>query len=241
MASSPRATLRPVFATATAAVLVAGFASAAVAQDTGESAAPQSGYHGPFLSWAGKSPPPTTAPAPAPAPAVASSDAADTTYVAPRRAAPRVEAAPEPASPPPAVAQSEPASYRAPPTPPAPEAAPPPAVAEPAPTPAPYMAPPAPVHAAAAVAAPTQSADAATPAGSPKTHVRFYSLHRAYGMTPDPIAMPVKRPMVLVGPADASAGHSQNGAGDDASDGGKAAPHDDGKGAGDPSDPSGDN
>ena len=237
MASPPRAVLRPVFATATAAFFVAGFAGVCAAQGTGDAAAPQGGYRGPFLSWTGKTPPAAAAPAPEQTPSEAAPVDVGVTYVVRRRAAPAVEAAP--------------VSYMAPPRPPAVESAPPPAAES---APAPYVAPPAPAHEtqraplapaapahAAAAAAPVQTADAAAPAGSPKTHVHFYSLHRAYGMTPDPIAMPVKRPMVLVGPPDAAAGESQNGAGDDAADGGKAAPHSDGHGAGGANDPTGDN
>jgi hypothetical protein len=251
MAPSPHATLRPILATATFAVVFGGFVGVGAAQDAGA-------YRGPLLSWTGKSPPPTDAPAPAsapaPAPAAAPPDDGAATYVAPRRAAPVVEAAPERA-PPPAEPQPAPAAYR---PPPAPEAAPPPTVAESAP--APYIAPPAPAKparrtrlAAAAAAhpvtapaaapdtaaAPTQSAEASVPAASPRTHVRFYSLHRAYGMTPDPIAMPTQRTMVLVGPPDAAASQSQNGGDDAAADAGKPAPHGDGQGAGGAADPSG--
>jgi hypothetical protein len=249
MASSARATLRPILATATFAVLFGGFAGVAAAQDAG-------GYRGPMLTWTGKSPAPTEAPAPSPAPAPASSDDGAATYAVQRHAAPAVEAAPERAPPPPAEPQPAPAAYRPAPTPPVPEASAPPTIAESAPAPTPYIAPPtstkvtrralaaaAPSHpvaaSAAATAAPIQSADATPPAGSPRTHVRFYSLHRAYGMTPDPIAMPAKRPMVLVGPPDAPASQSQNGADDDATDGGKPAPHSDGQGAGGAADPSG--
>jgi len=244
MAFSPRAVLRPVCATATLAVLVAGFAGAAAAQDAGDSPAGQGGYHGRFLSWVGKTP----APAPVAAPARARPDDAAATYVVQRRTAPVAEPAPERAPPPPAVAEEAPAPYIAPSPPqPAPERAPP-RVAEQT-APAPYMAQPTPTRAplapaaparAAAAAAPDQTAAAATPAGSsPRVHVHIYSVDRPYGMTPDPIAMPTKRPMVLVGPPDASASPPQNGADD--GDGGKPAPHDDGQGARGAGDQPGDN
>jgi len=165
-----------------------------------------------------------------------------------RRTAPVAEPAPERAPPPPAVAEEAPAPYIAPSPPqPAPERAPP-RVAEQT-APAPYMAQPTPTRAplapaaparAAAAAAPDQTAAAATPAGSsPRVHVHIYSVDRPYGMTPDPIAMPTKRPMVLVGPPDASASPPQNGADD--GDGGKPAPHDDGQGARGAGDQPGDN
>jgi hypothetical protein len=197
MAFCPRPTLRPVVATATAAFLVAGFAGACAAQDVGEGGAPQGGYHGPFLSWAGKSPAPTAAPTPAQTRPEAPADDAGAAYVAPRRVAPILEAAPERVAPPRPVAESDPAPY-------------------------------------VAAAAPA-------PAGSPTVHVRFYSVDRPYGLTPDRIAMPDKRPMVLVGPPDGSASQSPPGDGDGAADGGKAAPHGDAQGAGGAAEPSGEN
>jgi hypothetical protein len=62
-----------------------------------------------------------------------------------------------------------------------------------------------------------------THAGS--TSVRFYSLHRAYGLTPDPVETPAQRPMVLIGPPDHATAQSQ----DDGDDGDKPAQHGDGK------------
>jgi len=232
MAFSPRAVLRPVFATATLAVFAAGYAGAGAAQDAG-------GYRGPLLSWVGKSPAPAAATAPAPV-AAATDDDTGATYVVRRRSAPRIEADPERASPAPAVAEPAPAAYAAPSAPPPdPERSPPASAAEaesapyappPSPPPAPQrapLAPAAPAHAIAAASAPAQSA--AAPSGAPRVGVHIYSVDRPYGMTPDPIAMPVKRPMVLVGPPDtpASQSHGADGDGD-----GKSKPHDDGQGAG---------
>jgi Meckel syndrome type 1 protein len=98
------------------------------------------------------------------------------------------------------------------------------AAATPAPSPfaPPQAAPPAP--------APQRLADnsaAAAPAASNAVPVRFYSLHREYGMTPDPAPTPTERPMVLIGPpdnppaqppsGDSVSGENQDGGGDAAS------------------------
>ena len=243
MALSTRAVLRTVLATATFVAL----AGASAAQEVGGGAAPQDAYRGRFLDWAGKSPAPAAAPAPAPAPPEPSSDVAEATYVAPRP--PTLETGPQRASPPSVVANAAPASYLPPPpTPPATErATPAPAVApaspvsymppptQPAAARAAPLAPAAPAHIAAATPAPAPNAYAASADTSQRVHVRFYSVDRPYGLTPDPIQMPTKRPMILVGPPDATASHSQ----DDAGDGDKSAAHDDGQGGAD--DPSGDN
>ncbi len=66
--------------------------------------------------------------------------------------------------------------------------------------------------------------------------MRFYSLHRAYGMSPDPVEALAQRPMVLIGPPDHGAAArtridgdqdpSQDGDADqDGGDGGKPAVH----------------
>lgn len=69
---------------------------------------------------------------------------------------------------------------------------------------------------AARPAPPPQAQAAASPAAaSAPTGVHFYSLHRAYGMAPDPIAAPTDHPMVLIGPPDNPPQQSQ----DDAQDG----------------------
>ena len=51
--------------------------------------------------------------------------------------------------------------------------------------------------------------------------VRFYSLHREYGITPDPVPTPQDRPMVLIGPPDNAPAQSASpdGAGGDDEDG----------------------
>jgi hypothetical protein len=77
----------------------------------------------------------------------------------------------------------------------------------------PPAGPPAPSQAASA--APSAQADASTQLG-----VRFYSLHRDFGLTPDPDPTPTDHPMVLVGPP---TGPQTGGAGaSDDGDGGKA-------------------
>ena len=203
------------------AATVLGFVALGAA---GPAAAQSNGYSGPMLSWAGKTAAPVTAPPP-PAPmAMPSAPVGDeaTAYVAPpRRAAPaqRYVAPPEDRSPPtqdetrtsvPAPPPAAPATaYVARARPPAPQEAPPTQVAQATPNP--------------------------TPAVSDSSRVppRLYSLHREYGMTPDPIAMPKDRGMVLVGPPDEAkketpddAAAAENGDSD------KSAKHGDGQGSG---------
>jgi hypothetical protein len=208
-------------ASAASVIAVVGLAGVCAAQD-GSDGLTQAAYHGPFLTWAGKSAPPAAAPAP------------PAEYVSPLRAAPMPPPAPEAL---PVAAPSRPVANPAPPPSvmPTPVAlrsthlAPPaPMAYAPAPTPARVAAkgaakdPPA-QQLAQAAAAPR----AAPPL--PPTGVRFYSLHREYGMTPDPIAAPQDRPMVLIGPPDNPPQQSQ----DDAQDGQKAAHRGDGQGADD--------
>jgi len=68
--------------------------------------------------------------------------------------------------------------------------------------------------------APVAEAPAANPL--PPTGVHYYSLHRAYGLTPDHVVVPKDRPMVLIGPADNSTPSSK-----DDSDNGKSDKHGD--------------
>jgi len=101
---------------------------------------------------------------------------------------------------------------------PAPAPAAPPQTAQPESAPP----PPAPQRLAdnSAAAMPAAGASNAVP-------VRYYSLHRAYGMTPDPVPTPQDRPMVLIGPpdnppaqapsGDSVSGENQDGGGDAAS------------------------
>ena len=63
----------------------------------------------------------------------------------------------------------------------------------------------------AASAPPAAQADASTQLG-----VRFYSLHRDFGLTPDPDPTPTDHPMVLVGP---STGSQTGGVSDDGDSG----------------------
>jgi hypothetical protein len=248
---------------------VAGFGGACAAADA---PAQSAGYHGPYLSWAGKSEP--AAPAAEPDVRPVRPDASEfAAWPAPAPGAPRLHAAPaaEPTVAPAAYMAPSPRPYVAPPhsyTPVhayapshayAPAAHPRPA------TEAAYAAPPAPpahrvrpaqiaasaspvrkahpaqlaTAAPQAPVAPAQpparalaqndtsapSAEAAAPAqviaqGQP-TGVHYYSLHREYGLTPDPVVTPKDRPMVLIGPPDDATPQKQ----DDADDTGKSAQH----------------
>jgi hypothetical protein len=181
--------MRTLCGAAALALAAASLAGPGVAQD--------SGYHGPYLSWAGKSIPGAPAPAAAAAPAYAPTPSP--APPAPMQALPM--AAPRPPAPP---AYSEPLP---PPLPPAPAAyvqpaapAPPPApvaMAAPTPRPTPPLPPAQSAPQPQALAQNTPPASASAP-----VHARFYSLHREYGMTPDPVTLPADRPMVLVGPPD---------------------------------------
>ncbi len=194
--------MRYVFALAALAVPAAAFGATSAVEDRygpavthtpppAVSQAPAAVYAGPFLSWSSKSStPPVSAPQPA------------------------AEPAPAPAAP---------ASLYATPVPIAPAPAPI-AVAPPVrtvPTPAPSVPAAPPMQVMAAAEAPTPATPAAEAAATPSTpvHAHFYSLHRDYGDTPDPIAMPVDRPMVLVGPPDLPA----QPAGGDSGNSGKAS------------------
>lgn len=234
---------RHVLAAATVGLLAAAFGGACAAQDE-RGAMSQSAYQGPYLSWAGK-----RAPAPDAAPvSAAQEDAADLTearYAPAPNYVPSGAAAQAPRyAPPPSEASSGDASesrYAAAsyaPQPPA-EAAPPPApapepVAEPAPAPQPAAAY---VQPSSAPVQPAQAEPAAQP-GQGTTGVRFYSLHRAYGMSPDPIPAPTEGHTVLIAAPDHGTAAQGDGQGadqdqDGAGDGdGKPAAHGDGPGGG---------
>ena len=244
-------TSRHVLAAATAGLLVAAFGGACAAQDE-RGAMSQGGYQGPYLTWSGKqamspaasvsaaqedaadltearyAPAPNYTPSGAGAPAAryapqgsdaSSSDASESRYAAASYAPP----AQQEAAPPPAAKRSAPADDFAPPPE---EAAPEPSTA-PEPQPAAAYAQPS--------AAPAQPAQAQPAEGT--TGVHFYSLHRAYGMSPDPIPAPTEGHTVLIAPADdgtAAQGDGQAGGDQDqdgAGDGdGKPAAHGDGSG-----------
>jgi hypothetical protein len=183
-----RITVRRAFAVATAGLAAAGCGVACYAQDD-QGAVSQGAYQGPYLAWSGKQPAAAAPPADlaeasyAPAPNYAPSS-----YVpqAPRNS-------PAPAAPRPAAAPWPPAGGASdlfPPAPPAAAQAAPAAAAQP---------PSAPSHVATA-AAPVSAA-----AAEGTTSVRFYSLHRAYGMSPDPIPAPTAGHTVLIGPPDRGA------------------------------------
>jgi len=206
-------------------------ADAAVPAD---SAATPTAYQGPFLSWSGKSAStPNAAPTPPPAAPPVTAQRNVTYVPAPAPMSPRhrqdvmLVAPPAEQAPPP-----QPISAAPPPPAPAVVQAPPPAVAIAAPQPA--VAPPQPAAPAPAVAAasppnaPAQTlaqSDSAAPASpSAPVGVRYYSVLRDYGVTPDPVTVPADRPMVLIGPAaDAAPPKS-----DDSGDSGKSSNDGDG-------------
>jgi hypothetical protein len=235
---------RHVLAAATVGLLAAAFGGACAAQDE-RGAMSQGGYQGPYLSWSGKQ---ATAPAAAPVSA-AQEDAGDLTEAryapapnytpsgavaqAPRYASP---AGGEPSS---DVSESRyaPASYAAPQQ----QDAPPPE----RPATAAFAPPSAPAPEPVAAPAPQPAAAFAQPASAPAqaqpaqgtTGVHFYSLHRAYGMSPDPIPAPSEGHTVLIAPPDPGPDAQGDGQGggdqdqDGAGDGdGKPAAHGDGSG-----------
>ncbi len=211
------------------ATAIAGLGGVCAAQPLGDGSTQTAAYHGPYLTWAGKTGGPEAAPAYAPPPA--QSPAAEfASWPAPAPAA-----APRPH---PTPAQYEAPAQRAAPAYFAPAAPPQRAVkAYVAPKPRPtavaaYIAPPAPpVHkhppaqlaAKTLPAAPAQApaaqqlaqndtpeAPAAAPAALAPTTAHYYSLHREYGLTPDAVVTPTDRPMVLIGPPDGSTGQKQD-------------------------------
>jgi len=183
--------LRSLIGLATLSMALAAFAAPCAAQDgRDESAQGDPGYRGPFLSWAGK----TAASSPAPAEPEAPPGDLPPPSAAPDPAPQRIAVAPLPPPAPP------PAAY-------APDVRPAPPVAMSAPPPAPASPPPVQL----AQAAPP----AATASASPHVSARYYSLHREYGMTPDPVTLPADRPMVLVGPPDNPPAQPSDGAASD--------------------------
>ncbi len=201
-----------------------GCAGAASAQD--------SGYHGPLLSWTGKTP--AAAPAPPPAAIPAPPEAARSAYVAPARRfateAPQRRADPPPGAAPAARSPAMDDAWSEASLPPAaPRAAPLIARRDPAPSAqsaAITSRPPAAPHDVAEAAPPIAPAAATGARGSP----HFYSLHREYGITPDPIARPKDQGMVLIGPPDSANDSSPGSVGDDGDDA-KPAHHGDGHGS----------
>lgn len=225
----------------------AGFGGVCVAQPGGDALTQPAAYHGPYLTWAGKTDGPA-AEQPDPAPTrSAASESEFAAWPAPAPGAPRLHRAEAVATP---AAYVAPARVYAPPkrTRPAAVAAyvapPEPAVhktrpaqmAASAPT-APPAHQPHPAHLAAATAPLAPTAQAQPPAqamaqndtpaapaqaaASPTTGVHYYSLHREYGLTPDQVVTPKDRPMVLIGPPDDPTPQKQ----DDADDNGKSAQH----------------
>ena len=202
----------------------AGFGGACAAQPAGDGLTQPAAYHGPFLTWAGKTGGPVARRRAAPSRAASRPQRSSPPGPRPRApAAPSVRPAPTAA-----IRRRDAAMRRAD----APAAQPPSAaayVAPPAPQPRPaavaaYVAPPRgpsasarrrssprrrrpprrPGAAAGAAAGPKRHAapPAASPAVLQPTGAHFYSLHREYGLTPDAVVTPKDRPMVLIGPPD---------------------------------------
>jgi hypothetical protein len=139
------------------------------------------------------------APKPLPAAAAYATPLAPTVPSSHRRPAPIPMASVQPAAPAQAAAPVKPQAV-AQPAAPAAIQAPPQKLAQNDPAPADAEAPPNPL---------------------PPTGVHYYSLHRAYGLTPDKVVVPKDRPMVLIGPAENAAAQGK----DDADDNGKSDKH----------------
>ena len=203
-------------------VAIAGFGGASAAQPAGDGLTQPAVYHGPYLSWPGKTPAAGLSRQPDSAPAVAETGPASefAAWPAPGPGAPRLR---------PIASAAAAPTYVAPPHAYAPATRPRPAAV------AAYVAPPQ-LHrrhpAQVAVSAPpaasappaqelAQNDTAAAPEASnplPPTGTHFYSLHREYGLTPDHVATPKDRPMVLIGPPDTLSTQNQDAAGDGPSD-----------------------
>jgi hypothetical protein len=210
-------------------MVAAGFGGVCAAQPGGDALTQPAAYHGPYLTWASKvdSAAPSTQPDIAPSRSAAS-ESEFAAWPAPAPGAPRLHPVAAAVAPAAYVAPAHVytpharqrpaavAAYVAPPAPPIHQARPaqiaastPPAATEDAPSPVQTLA---------------QNDTAAAPAAasaSPTTGVHYYSLHREYGLTPDQIATPKDRPMVLIGPPDDPTPQKQ----DDADDNGKSAQH----------------
>jgi hypothetical protein len=241
------ANTRVICGAAALAVAAAGFGGACAAQPGGDGLTQPAAYHGPYLTWAGKTPAPGPARQPDVALAAPGSPSEFAAWPAPAPGAPRLRqtaSAAYAAAPPrayaAAAAPKPAASYASTRRTYLPAVAPKPAAV------AAYVAPPAPAHhprhtalsapaAAAQAQAPAQvlaqndTAAATAPAANPlaPTGVHYYSLHREYGLTPDQVATPKDRPMVLIGPPDSPPTQKQ----DDASDAGGSDKHSGAEGA----------
>jgi hypothetical protein len=234
--AAPLRTRLTAAAVALAGVAVGGACSAEDYRDqTSQDGAPAP-YHGPYLTWAGKVVAPPPAPPPQARPA-APAYSAPAYSAPPPQPAPEVYRAPAPAAPL-AMAYARPTkspmtaapAAAQPVAPPVRSAAPtaqsaPAAFANRAPPKPPAIANPAPPHLATpqAPAAPQAAAPQAPP--SAPVGVRFYSLHRDYGMTPDPVPLPAARPPVLIAAPAGPPAQSQ----DDSDDGDKSAHKGDGQ------------
>ncbi len=212
------ANIRVLCGSAILTVAAVGLGGACAAQPGGDALTQPAGYHGPYLTWAGKTASPAQTEAPAPVTAAAS-QSEFAAWPAPAAGAPRLRPMAATAYvAPPRFYTPKPSTYVAPPHAYAPVARPKPAAV------AAYAAPPAPLvrarrPAQMAVSAPPAAAAQAQPparvlaqndtAAAPapanplgQTGVHYYSLHREYGLTPDQVQTPKDRPMVLIGPPD---------------------------------------
>ena len=234
---------RHVLAAVTVGLVAAAFGGACAAQDE-RGAMSQGGYQGPYLSWSGKrAPTPDAAPV-----SPAQDDAADLTEAryapapdympsgAGTQAARYVQQSGDASAGDASESRYAAASYAAA----QPQAAPPPlaeprfAAAAPVPAVAPQIAP-APQPAVAYVqpaGAPSQPAQAQPPQAQPAqgtTGVRFYSLHRAYGLSPDPDPAPTEGHTVLIAPDPGASAHDDGQVDQDGDGDGKPAAHGDGQ------------
>ena len=203
------------------AVAVGGFGGACAAQPGGGALTQPAAYHGPYLTWAGKTGSPETARQPDTAPPVAAgaTQSEFAAWPAPAPGAPRLHslaaaayvapshayapaARPKPAA---VAAYIAPRRLHGPLAAPATEAVAayvaPPALHTRHTAQMALSAPPAPT-APAQVLAQNDTTAAPAPATNPlgQTGVHYYSLHREYGLTPDQVVTPKERPMVLIGP-----------------------------------------
>ncbi len=220
------ANTRPLLGAVVVAAAAIGFGGIGAAQTSGDGLTQSPAYHGPFLTWPGKTPAAGLARQPAPEPAGAEAAPASefAAWPAPAPGAPRLRPLASAASAPTvAPAYVSPHAY-------APARRPKPAAV------AAYVAPPAPAvrrqrPAQLAVSAPPTAIQPAQPvtqqlaqndtpaappaSGSlPPTGAHFYSLHREYGLTPDQVVTPKDRPMVLIGPPDNPSPQTQDDADD---------------------------
>ncbi len=195
----------PVLAVAAEDRYGAGVEAPALSSQSGAQPAAHSVYTGRFLQWAGKTAP-AAQPQPVALPPPPLRPLASLPPTPPRRPRfapplprPSTGWAPAPMA---MVAPSAPLAVTSPPPQPTFRATPERAATTAAP--ASFAPLPPSSHTAAPLPEPP-AANLAMAAAQPASHSdwvhsRFYSLHRDYGDTPDPVVLPVNRPPVLIGP-----------------------------------------